>query len=88
MIRKYVLPILAVIGVAVRFKPAAKLAMLPVPLPRRPTDGLSLVQLNVTPAVAMLDPNVIAGIVPPEQTTMFVTALTIGVGLIVIVNVF
>ena len=60
--------------------------MFPTPLPSKPIKILSLVQLNVSePAVFAL--NGIAAIAPPEQTTTSLTAVTIGVGLIVIVKV-
>ena len=61
-------------------------AMLPVPLAARPIPTV-LVQLNVSPP-PVFAPNVIAEIVPPEQTTMLLTVFTTGVGWIVIVKVF
>ena len=59
--------------------------ILPVPDAARPIDVLLLVQVNTVPAVA--PENTIACVVPPSQSTWLAIALTVGVGLTVIVNV-
>jgi len=87
---RFLVPItetVATIGELVVLEAAAKAVMLPVPLGRRPIDASSLVHVYVTPEL-MLDPNDGTVTMLPEQTVMFVMALTIGVALIVIVNVF
>jgi len=80
--------IVATLGELVVFDAAANVEMLPVPEATRPIDVLSFVQLNVTPPELILEPNAGTTIVPPEHTVIFEIALTTGVGLIVIVNVF
>ena len=90
-VHKFLVPvtlIVATIDAPVVFTTAVNVEILPVPEAAKLIKGLSFVQSKVTPPDTTLDPNVIAGTVPPEQTTIFVTALTIGVGLMVMVNVF
>jgi hypothetical protein len=62
---------------------AMKAPMFPVPLPARPTEGVSLVQLNVAPAVPT---KVIAVVLAPLHTTWSAGSTTVGVGFTVIVK--
>ena len=61
--------------------------MLPLPLAGKPIVVLSFVQLKVS-LPPVLAANGMADIAPPEHTVTSEIALTIGVGLIRIVNVF
>jgi hypothetical protein len=74
-------------GAPVVFTGAVYAPILPVPLAGKPTAVLSLVQLNVSlpPVFAV---KLIAEIGASEQATTSAIVFTIGVGLIVIVNVF
>jgi len=76
--------IVAVIGLAVALV-AVKAAILPVPDAARPIAVLLLVQLNVVPATAPA--KVMAVVVAPLHSVWLATALTVGVGFTVIVNV-
>jgi len=60
-------------------------AMLPVPLAARPIAGVLFVQLNTVPVAA--PEKVTAAVVVPAQRTWLATALTVGVGFTVMVNV-
>lgn len=78
---------LAMIGTPVVFTPAVNAVI----FPELPADKLiavlSFVQLKVTPPAVTLEPKTIVEMDPPEQTTMSEMASTIGVGLMVILNV-
>ena len=77
----------AIIGEPVVFTPAVKLEIFPEPEAAKLIDGVSFVQLKVTPPVPMFDPKTVAGTVPPEHTMRLIGAVTIGVGLTVNVKV-
>ena len=66
---------------------AVKAPMFPEPPAAKLINGLLLIQVKVSPP-PVLAVKLIAPTVPPEQTTMFGTAVTTGEGSIVIVNVF
>jgi hypothetical protein len=75
------------IGTPVVLTPAVKLPMFPELPEDKLIAVLLFVQLNVTPPSATFEPKIVAGTVPPEQTTILPRGSTTGVGLIVIVNV-
>ena len=76
----------AVTGAVVAFVPT-KLPMFPVPLAARPMLAVLFVQLYtmVPPVVGLLKATAVVG--APLHTTWFATAVTVAVGLTVIVNV-
>jgi len=80
-------PMFAIIGVPEMLVGATKAEMFPIPLAGKPIDTLSFVQLNVSlpPVFAA---KFIAEMGAPEQTVTSLIVLTIGVGLILMVNVF
>ena len=64
---------------------AVKDAILPDPAAARPMDGVLLVQLYIVPATAPL--KLMAAVEAPLHNSWLLTALTVAVGLTVIVNV-
>ena len=76
--------IVAVTATAVAFVPM-KLAILPVPDAPSPMEVLLLVQLYTVPAAVPV--NVTAAVGAPLHTVWLACAVTVGVGLTVIVNV-
>src|ERR1041385_5266833 len=80
-------PMFAIIGTPEILTGATNAEMFPTPLAGMPIEVLSFVQLNVS-LPPVLAENAIAAIGAPEQTVTSVIVLTIGVGLILIVNVF
>ena len=77
----------ATISTPVKLFGAVKAAIFPIPVAAKPTEMLLFDQLKVSPPPVFAEKG-IAAIGSPEQTETFVTALTTGCGLIVIVNVF
>ena len=65
---------------------ATKGAILPVPLAANPIAGLLLVQLYTVPGAIPV--KLTAAVKLPLQTVWLATALTVGVGLTVMVKVF
>ena len=76
--------IVAVTGALVALVPV-KLPMLPVPLAARPMVVLLFVQLNTVPGTGPL--NATAAVGEPLHTVWLATALTVGTGFTVTVNV-
>lgn len=72
------------IGLAVAFT-AVKTGVLTVPLATNPIDGSEFVQANVAPAGVLA--NVFAGTEAPAQTTTFASAVTVGKGFTVIIEI-
>jgi len=85
LIRVAVYVTVAVIGEGVVLI-AVKLGKVPVPLGTRPTpiDGLSIVQLKITPATGLV--GVTAAVADPLHTVWFAIAFTVAVGFTVIVK--
>ena len=77
--------IVAIMGVKPLFV-VIKEAMFPLPVAAKPMDGVSFVQSKVVPVT--LPENVIAPLATPLHLIRLVIGLTIGVGFMVMVNVF